>query len=162
MILTIVCCTCYTENGLPIQSTFCIDKAECSTFGGEKTIFTSDSPELLQRTLAINIAADLSAAVIEDPADYFGLDSRSPYDVSLLYDRGAGISSRARSMLASARRAEDETVEQRKRQVAAGNSADDIKGQDANFAGGAFFAPPGRHGGHPGSIYRGGIRRRIH
>jgi len=92
-------------NGLPIQSTFCIDKTECSTFGGEKTIFTSDSPELFQRTLAINIAADLSAAVIEDPADYFGLDSRFPYDVSLLYDRGAGISSRARSMLASVRRA---------------------------------------------------------
>ncbi len=93
-------------NGLPIQSTFCVDKEECSVFGGEETIFTSDSSELLQRTLAINIAADMSAAVIEDPADYFGLDSRSPYDVSLLYDRGAGISSRARSMLASARRAE--------------------------------------------------------
>lgn len=92
-------------NGLPIQSAFCINKGECSLFGGEKTIFTSDSPELLQRTLAINIAADLSAAVIEHPADYFGLDSRSPYDVSLLYDRGAGISYRARSMLASARRA---------------------------------------------------------
>ncbi len=92
-------------NGLPIQSTFCIDKAECSTFGGEKTIFTSDSPELLRRTLAINIAADMSAAVIEHPADYFGLDSRSLYDVSLLYNPGAEISPRARSILASARRA---------------------------------------------------------
>lgn len=93
-------------NGLPIQSTFCIDQSECSAFGGEMTIFTSDSPELFHRTLAINIAADMSAAVIENPADYFGLDSRFPYDASLLFDRGAGISSRARSMLASARRAE--------------------------------------------------------
>lgn len=90
-------------NGLPIQSTFCIDKAECSIFGGEKTIFTSDSPELLQRTLAINIAADMSAAVIDHPADAFGLDSRVAYDARLLYDRGVPISSRASSMLASAR-----------------------------------------------------------
>ncbi|MCY4072235.1 MAG: hypothetical protein OXG60_13140 [Chloroflexi bacterium] len=93
-------------NGSPIQSTFCVDKAECRTFGGEKTIFTSDSSELLQRTLAINIAADMSVALLEHPVDYFGLDSRFPYDASLLYDRDAEISSRARSMLASARRAE--------------------------------------------------------
>lgn len=92
-------------NGVPIESTFCIDQSECSTFGGEETIFTSDSPELLARTLAINIAADMSATVIEDPAATFGLDARLPYDVSLLYDRGAEIPSRARSMLASARRA---------------------------------------------------------
>lgn len=89
-------------NGLPIHSTFCINKGECSLFGGEQTAFTSDSPELLQRTLAVNIAADLSVTLIEDPAEYFGLDSRIPYDVSLLYDRAAGISSRARTMLASA------------------------------------------------------------
>lgn len=93
-------------NGLPIQSTFCVDKGECSTFGGEKTIFTSDSPDLLQRTLVINIAADLSVALVEYPSEYFGFDSRLHYDVSLLYDRDAGISSRARSMLTSARRAE--------------------------------------------------------
>ena len=92
-------------NGVPVQSTFCINEKECSTFGGEKTIFSSDSSELLQRTLAVNIAADMSVALVEDPAEYFGLDSRIPYDVSLLYDRDSGISSRAGSMLASARRA---------------------------------------------------------
>ena len=92
-------------NGLPVQSTFCINKGECRLFGGEETIFTSDSPELLQQTLALSIAADMSVALIEDPAEYFGLESRSPYNVSTLYDRDAGISPRAWSMLASARRA---------------------------------------------------------
>ena len=91
-------------NGLPIQSTFCIDKAECSTFGGEETIFTSDSPQLLQRTLALNIAADMSVTLIDHPADAFGLGSRVAYDVRPLYDRGAPIPSRASSMLASALR----------------------------------------------------------
>ncbi len=96
-------------NGLPIQSTFCIDKTECSTFGGEKTIFTSDSPELLQRTLAINIAADLSVTLLESPADYFGLDTNLPYNADMLFDREASLSPRSVKMLASAVRAKTNT-----------------------------------------------------
>lgn len=90
-------------NGVPVQSTFCIDENECSAYGDEQTIFTSDSPELLQRTLALNIHADLSVTLIENPAEYFGLEQRAPYDVSLLYDRDAVFPPRARSMLASVR-----------------------------------------------------------
>lgn len=91
-------------NGAPVQSTFCVDEKECSVFGGEKTIFSSDSPELLQRTLALNIAADLSVALLEQPAEHFGLDSNLPYNVDRLFERDAALSPRSVKMLASARR----------------------------------------------------------
>ncbi len=90
-------------NGAPVQSTFCIDESECSVFGGENTIITSGSPELYQRTLALNIAADLSVALIEDPAERFGLDRNLSYNVNLLFDRDAPLSSRTEKMLAAAR-----------------------------------------------------------
>ncbi len=90
-------------NGAPVQSTFCVDEKECSVFGGEKTIFSSDSPELHQRTLALNIAADLSVTLIEDPAERFGLDRNPSYNVNLLFDRDAPLSSRTEKMLAAAR-----------------------------------------------------------
>ncbi len=91
-------------NGAPVQSTFCVDEKECSVFGGEKTIFSSDSPELLQRTLALNIAADLSVALLEQPAEHFGLGTHLPYNVDRLFERDASLSSRSVKMLASARR----------------------------------------------------------
>ena len=86
-------------NGVPVQSSFCIDERECSTFGGEETIFSSDSPELLRRTLAISIAEDMSVALVEHPAVYFGLESHAPYDINLLFDRNAPLPTRSQTML---------------------------------------------------------------
>ena len=86
-------------NGVPVQSSFCIDERECSTFGGEETIFSSDSPELLRRTLAISIAEDMSVALVEHPADYFGLESHAPYDINLLLDRDVPLPTRSQTML---------------------------------------------------------------
>lgn len=91
-------------NGVPVQSSFCIDLEECSTFGGEETIFSSDSPELLRRTLAISISGELSVILVEDPASYFGLDLNIPYEVNSLFDRDATMSRRSREMLVSALR----------------------------------------------------------
>ena len=90
-------------NGVPVQSSFCIDEEECSTFGDEETIFSSDSPELLARTLVINISPTLYVDLVEQPVARFGLKSSSSYFAGLLYKPNAPIPQRAATMLGSAR-----------------------------------------------------------
>ena len=89
-------------NGVPVKSSFCIDEGECSLYGGEETIFSSDSPELLKRTLVINISPTLSVELVEEPAERFGLNSSFSYFAGLLYDPDAPMPQRAATMLGSA------------------------------------------------------------
>ena len=89
-------------DGLPVESTFCFTADDCSTFGGEDTIFTVASPgDLLQKTLVINIGADLSVDLVSQPAVRFGLALDESYDASNLYDADAPLPPRAVTMLGS-------------------------------------------------------------
>ena len=89
-------------DGLPVESTFCITADDCSTFGGEDTIFTVASPgDLLQKTLVINIDTEQSVDLVMQPAVRFGLALDEPYDASNLYDADAPLPPRAVTMLGS-------------------------------------------------------------
>ena len=74
-------------------------KGECSLYGGEETIFSSDSPELLARTLVITISPALTVDLVEDPAVSFGLDSKASYSARSLFDPEASVPQRAATML---------------------------------------------------------------
>ena len=88
-------------NGQPVHCSFCFSANRCSTFGGEETIFSAPE-EFLHRTLVIQINEDLSVQLVDQPANFFGLDSNAPYDANALYDLTAPLPPRAITMLGAA------------------------------------------------------------
>ncbi len=94
----------YQERA-PEFAYFCHTMMYCGEFSGDETIFSSSSPgELLGTTLVIVLNEDLSVELVEDPADFLGLDLSATYDASKLYNADAPLPPRAATMLGAALR----------------------------------------------------------
>ena len=89
-------------KGQPVHSTYCYSANRCSTFGGEETILSAPQ-EMLHRTLVVLINEDLSLQLIDQPANFFGLDYDAPYDANELFDPDAELPPRVYTMLGLAK-----------------------------------------------------------
>lgn len=91
------------EERAPKYAYFCHSLKHCGDFSGGETIFSSTaSGDLLGTTLVMVLNEDLSVELVEDPADFLGLDLTATYDASKLYNADAPLPPRAATMLAGA------------------------------------------------------------
>ena len=94
--------TLYQENA-PRAAYICVATNHCTQSNQDEMIFNTNNRErFLQSTLFLELRADLTVELIEDPATLLGLNINVPYDASLLYDADAPLPPRAETMLAPA------------------------------------------------------------
>ena len=88
------------QSSAPELAYFCMQINRCSDVSEGDTLFNSANPaDLLPRTLVFKLNDDLSVKLIDDPADFLGLDIDAPYDSSQLYDADASLPPRVTTML---------------------------------------------------------------
>ncbi|MCY4061992.1 MAG: hypothetical protein OXG53_06470 [Chloroflexi bacterium] len=88
------------EDRAPEYAYFCHSKKYCGDFSGDETIFSSAAPgDLLRTTLVMVLSEDLSVELVEDPAEFLGLDLTATYDAGELYNAEATLPPRAATML---------------------------------------------------------------
>ena len=93
------------QDQAPEYAYFCHTMKFCGDFSGDETIFSAAAPaDLLGTTLVMVLNEDLSVELVEDPADFLGMDLTATYDASKLYNADAPLPPRAATMLAAALR----------------------------------------------------------